>query len=394
MSVADRTAGPRTRVAVVTNIPTPYRIPVYDLLSDVRDFDVRVFYFAEREFDREWVLQHPRVESVVLPSTTIHWRGRDIHFSRGVWKQLNRFRPDVVLTNGFNPALLVAFAWAVVHGVRHVAQTDGTPDLERRLGTVHRVVRRVVSRRSATTIAASRAGLELLTRWGARPETRFLSALAVDNTRFRTDPLAERDLDVLVSGRLDDRKNPLFALQAAADAAERLGRRLTVAMLGDGPLRPEVEAFGRAHTDHIELMLPGFLQQDELPGWYRRARTFLFPTREDAWGLVVNEAAAAGVPQLVSVEAGAKELVSEGESGHVLPLEHDAWVDALVAVLRDESGRVEMGRAAVRAVAPYTYEAAARGLEDAIRMAGVDTRRGRPARGNGAQRFGSASARS
>ena len=98
MSVADRHPGTRIRVAVVTNIPTPYHIPVYDLLSDVHDFDVRVFYFAEREFDREWVLPEPRVESMVLPSSTLHWRGRDIHFSRGVWRELDRFRPDVVVT--------------------------------------------------------------------------------------------------------------------------------------------------------------------------------------------------------------------------------------------------------------------------------------------------------
>lgn len=365
----ERGAAGRTRVAVVTNIPTPYRIPVYDLLSDVPDFDVRVFYFAEREFNREWVLQRPRAESTVLPSSTLHWRGRDIHFSRGVWKQLDRFRPEVVLTNGFNPALLVAFAWAVLHGARHVAQTDGTPDLERRLGTVHRVVRRIVSRRSLATVAASRAGLDLLVRWGARPERRFLSALAIDNEAFLAGSAPERDIDVLTSGRLDERKDPLFCLRVALAAAERLGRPLTVAMLGDGPLRADVEAFGRAHATRLQVLLPGFLQQAELPPWFRRARTFLFASHEDAWGLVVNEAAAAGVPQLVSEAAGAKELVTEGVTGHVLPLDEGRWTDALVGLLSDEQRRSAMGAAAADAVGAYTFAAAARGLEDAIRAA-------------------------
>lgn len=357
------------RVAVVTNIPTPYRIPVYDLLGAVGDFDVRVFYFAEREFNRAWTLPDPQVESHVLKSTTLHWRGRDIHFSRGVWRQLDGFRPHVVVTNGFNPALLVAFAWSVMHRAAHVAQTDGTPDLERRLGRVHRLVRRVVSRRSPTTVAASRAGLDLLTQWGARPETRYLSALAVDNAAFAADPARGRDVDVLVSGHLDARKDPLFALRVAAAAATRLGRRLSVVLLGDGPLRAEVEAYGRDHAAQLEVTAVGFVQQDALPGWYRRARTFLFPSHEDAWGLVVNEAAAASVPLVVAEAAGARELVEPGVSGYVLPLDERMWIDAVVSLLSDEHRRTAFGAAAAERVAAYTYEAAAAGLEDAIRAA-------------------------
>lgn len=363
------------RVAIVTNIPTPYRIPVYDLLGDVEGFTVRVFYFAEREFNREWVLERPRVDSEVLPSSTLHWRGRDIHFSRGVWRRLDRFRPDVVMTNGFNPALLVAFAWAVAHRVPHVAQTDGTPDLERRLGSVHRVVRRIVSRRSAATVAAARAGLDLLVQWGADPSTRHVSALAVDNDRFRADPAEGRDVDVLFSGRLDERKDPLLVLRAAAAAADRLHRPLRVALLGDGPQRGLVERFAVEHADRVEVLLPGFLQQDALPDWYRRARSFLFPSHEDAWGLVVNEAAAAGVPQLVARTAGARELVDEGASGHVLDVDDEpAWVDALVRMLGDEPRRAAMGRAALEQVAPFTYSAAAHGIEAALREATASRR--------------------
>lgn len=368
MAEARLEAGERLRVAIVTNIPTPYRIPVYDLVGDEPDVELRVFYFAEREFNRAWRLQQPRADSVVLRSSTLHWRGRDIHFSRGVWRQLDRFRPDVVVTNGFNPALLVAFAWAVAHRAAHVAQTDGTPDLERRLTPVHRAVRRVVSRRSGSTVAAARAGLDLLVQWGARPDGRYLSQLAVDNDVFAAEPDADRDVDVLFSGHLDDRKDPLFVLRTARAAAERLGRRLRVVLLGDGPLRAAAEAYAAAH-DELDVLLPGFQQQDELPAWYRRARVFAFPSHEDAWGLVVNEAAAAGVPQLVAPTAGAKELVEDGVSGRVLEHDEALWTDALIDLLGDEERRRAMGAAAVDRVAPYTFAAAADGLVQAVRRA-------------------------
>ena len=61
-------------------------------------------------------------------------------------------------------------------------------------------------------------------------------------------------------------------------------------------------------------MFHGFAAQRELPDLYRSAKVFLFPTLADVWGVVANEACAAGLPVIVSPHAGvAGELVRDDD---------------------------------------------------------------------------------
>lgn len=380
------------RVVVVTNIPTPYRIPVYERVRADFGVDLRVIYLAERESNRHWVLPQTTVPSVTLRSRVLHWHGRYIHVTTGVWRALAAARPDVVVTTGFNPPQLVAFAFAVLNHVPHVVQTDGTPQSEERLGLVHRVLRRVETHRSRAFVAASDAGLELVRSWGAPPEVSFKSPLAVDNGAFLSHRGDPKDVDLLFSGQLSDVKNPLFALDVARRSATHLGRRITIAVIGDGPLREQVVVRAAELASEIEVMVPGFQQQSSLPAWFGRARVFLFPTRWDPWGLVLNEAAAAGMPLVASRFAGsARELVLEGETGYVLDLDASVWADRVAELLADSDRSVEMGAAAAARVKSFDFDAAAAGIAAAAAAAlgSSDSSRSspqRPRRGRGRTR--------
>ena len=95
------------------------------------------------------------------------------------------------------------------------------------------------------------------------------------------------------------------------------------------------------------------------------------------WGVVANEACAAGVPVLVSPYAGAAhELVADGENGRVLPLELETWSDAAAALLLDDELRARMGARGKEAVSSFSFEAAADALLAAVRLA--DAQRHRP----------------
>ena len=74
-------------------------------------------------------------------------------------------------------------------------------------------------------------------------------------------------------------------------------------------------ALGVSDTVHW----PGFLQYEQLPAAYQFAGAFVHPARREPWGLVVNEAAAAGLPLLVGQHVGAAcELVRDGENGFLV----------------------------------------------------------------------------
>jgi len=83
---------------------------------------------------------------------------------------------------------------------------------------------------------------------------------------------------------------------------------------------------------------------DEIERYYAAADAFVFPTTYDAFGMVLLEAMAAGLPVFSSERAGASELIESGRDGFVTPL--DEWVEATAARLRDHALLRETGRAA------------------------------------------------
>jgi glycosyltransferase involved in cell wall biosynthesis len=118
------------------------------------------------------------------------------------------------------------------------------------------------------------------------------------------------------------------------------------------------------------VIFAGHVSQAQIPHWFLRSRLFLFPTRWDPWGVVANEACMAGVPVLVSPQAGAAgELVRDGQNGRVLALEEAAWIDAATTLLSDATLHARYADAARTAVAPYNFDNAAAGVVAAARQA-------------------------
>ncbi|MBT9460167.1 MAG: hypothetical protein IV084_00720, partial [Rugosibacter sp.] len=143
------------RVAMVTNIPAPYRLPVFEQVAATPDIEFCAFYCSGREPDREWDLAVSKFKQVFLREKFINFRGRFIHTNPDLWGQLREFSPDVVITTGFNPTHMLAYAYARWHRARHIAMTDGTYQSETKLSSIHRWVRRRVYAGTQAFIGAS-----------------------------------------------------------------------------------------------------------------------------------------------------------------------------------------------------------------------------------------------
>jgi glycosyltransferase involved in cell wall biosynthesis len=358
----------RIRVVLITNIPTPYRIPIYEIISEEPDIEFQVVFCSGREPDRAWDLQNGGFRQVFLKESFIRVRGRFIHANSGVWPTLRAFKPDVVVTTGFNPTHLIAFAYACRYGAKHIAMTDGTLASEAKLAWIHRVVRRIVFARTAGFVGASNGSLKLYCSYGVPDPLIFKSHLCTDNARFAAEREVEKRFDLIFCGRFVEIKNPLFALQVARKVAYTLGHKVSMVFVGSGEMEDEMRAAASQAANEVECSFPGFALQRDLPQWYCRSRVFLFPTQWEPWGVVVNEACAAGLPVVISPTAGsADELVLHGDNGYVLPLNVDQWVDAIVKLLSDEALYSRMAKRSTEIVKEYSYLNAARGLANACR---------------------------
>src|SRR5436190_7763164 len=270
------------KIALVVNEPPPYRVPIFNLIAQVPGVKFQVIFCCRREPNRKWNLPPMKFDHVFLRERITTVNGRYIHNNPDVLAALQRFSPDVVITNGFNPTHLYAFAYAAAKGVSYVPMTDGTNLSEQALSRVHRLVRRMVYARARAFIAASAGGDRLYRSYGIPPEKCFRSFLCTDNDAYTPRapslPAPEKAFDFIFCGRMEEGKRPLFALEVAAEVARRLKRKVSILFVGSGSLEQEVRQSAAARADLVEAGFHGFASQQELPDLYRSARIFLFPT--------------------------------------------------------------------------------------------------------------------
>ena len=152
------------------------------------------------------------------------------------------------------------------------------------------------------------------------------------------------------------------------------GQGWDLVLCGGGPGADEVEAAIAASGVGQAIHRPGFLQADELSRWYAFASAFVHPSVMEPWGLVVNEAAACGLPLLVSERAGCVETLVPDPSGTTGKRFDPRDIEAMAANLSamadlPEADRIAMGRRAAAVVAEWGPERFARGTLEALALA-------------------------
>lgn len=229
----------------------------------------------------------------------------------------------------------------------------------------------------------SRAYLEQLVEHGL-PEGRLqVMPRAIDTDLFtprRRDPDfwpehgAREAFRFLYVGRVSKEKN----LKLAFEAFHRFlasGRRATLAVVGDGPGRDEMErTYGRP-----EITFTGFLHGEELVAAYASADAFVFPSVTDTFGNSVLEACASGLPVVVTDRGGPQEIVRGGDAGRVVPAEPSPFARAMIELFDDEKARRKLGTRGVVHARSRSWNAF---LDDLWRpIVGVDADTRKPASG-------------
>jgi glycosyltransferase involved in cell wall biosynthesis len=164
---------------------------------------------------------------------------------------------------------------------------------------------------------------------------------------------------VLFSGKFIEKKQPLLLIESFARV-----RRETpcwLLMVGDGPLRQPMDDMIR-RLQIPNVLLPGFLNQTELPRAYISADIFVLPSAYmETWGIVVNEAMNFSLPVIVTDKVGcAADLVQQGWNGFVVDHQRvDALAESIARLVKDRGMRQNFGRRSYDMISKYNIEACA-----------------------------------
>ncbi len=140
---------------------------------------------------------------------------------------------------------------------------------------------------------------------------------------------------LLYVGRISRDKNLDFLLHTYRQL-RILHPDISLSIAGTGPY---LETLQEDCFDLPEVRFLGRVPYPDLPQLYRAHDLFLFPSITDTFGMVVLEAQACGLPAIVSNVGGPKEIVRDGETGFVIPVDATRpWVERISALLTDLSG--------------------------------------------------------
>jgi phosphatidylinositol alpha-1,6-mannosyltransferase len=376
-------AGERRRVTFVTDIPTPYMLEVLDALAGMVDLTV-LFCAQTGSRAMPWSQSgRHRIRHQVIDGLTIRSGApdaADYYLSPRIFAALARSRPDAVISAGYSIPTVYAAVYGRLRGSPLIIYSDGTSHYERNLGRHQFLARAVLLRAASTCVAKSRPAAERFMELGVAPDRVFLAPHS--STMDRLWKIArERDYEcperftVLTAGRLVPHKG-VDRLLVAAARVERGHPRIRLVIAGSGPeserLRRLAEELGLE-----DVQFRGFVDHADMPELYAEADAFAFPTFDDPFGIVLLEAAAAGLPLIASWHAGAAwDLIGDASAGVIVdPADAAGFAAALGSLAGDAARRRRLGRWAHQATLDRSPLDSARGYVSAIENALGDRRR-------------------
>ncbi len=344
------------RVAYWNNIPAPYMVERFNALHDRGNVDFEVWFSERTVPDRSWRIDEAewRFRYRYLRRLSLGNRGLALASPLVTGK-----KPDVLIMQYGAPEYVLAWAGAVLRGWRTAFWVEVTFDAWiRRRGYAEWIKHRMFPRLDGV-LTAGEDGAAFARKYGAQDDRIHVVRHVVDANfyaagaeRARAGREAERRRLGMTGtvfayvGRIWKPKG-IFDLVEAYEHLRRGGNAVNLVVIGDGRDEDRLRSI-LADRAVDGVTLAGFVQREELPAWYAIADVLVFPTHGDPYGMVVDEAMAAGLPVISTTSAGEiRPRVIPCETGWLVPPQSPRALARAMADAAAEPARThEMGERA------------------------------------------------
>lgn len=351
------------KVLFLTNYPSPYRVRFFDELANYADVTVLFADRKEKQKHRnaDWYIRgEGRFRAVQLQKHVAAFGRFDLCTDVLPW--LKQGFDEIVVCGYSNPTMILAMLYMRLNRIPFCMEVDGG------LIRADRKLKYFVKKRLVCLadrwLSTGRWTTKYLVHYGAKQE---------NITEYPFSSLSEKDIlsqpvsreeknalrkalgisedhMILAIGQFIHRKGFDVLLHAAQALDDRTG----VYIVG-GEATEEYKTL-REELGVKNVHFLGFQPKEHLANFYKAADLFVLPTREDIWGLVINEAMAYGLPTITTDRCVAGlELITEGVNGSIVPVgDEKLLAEKIQTVLASDMDA--MGAAALAAVRPYTLE--------------------------------------
>jgi len=347
------------KVVLITNIPNPYRVPLFNELSKqlknenthlkiifaTKTYKRRLFQLNENDF----LFDYSYLNNEAI---TVGNNSENSYFTyKGLFERLKNEKPESIIVSGFSSATVKVFLYSFFKRVPYIIWNGSIAKKGRKDSFIRTLQRRFLAYFASAFVAYGTKAKSYLMSMGASEEKVFIATNTVDTRFFEKETEKQRAMLVddgihhfIYLGYLVPRKN-VGQLIEIAKILKMQRNDFCIDIIGDGESKKALESMVKEYQLSDQIKFHGFKQKEELPPYFAKAKALLFQTDFDIWGLVLNEAMAAGVPCLSSVNAGASEdLIVDGENGYIVDYQNKSdIIEKINFIIENPEKAKEMG---------------------------------------------------
>jgi glycosyltransferase involved in cell wall biosynthesis len=293
------------KVLYITNIEVPYRVSFFNSFSE--KVDLSVLYERSRSSNRneEWVKSvNPSYKSFFLNGLKI---SNENSFSMKIFKYLNGNYDTIIFSCVNSPIQILGMLYLRLRGKKYILSLDGEQFVEGR--SIKKILKRYIIQGADKYLVAGEIAADNIRKIVNTNEIYpyYFSSYSEKELKHIFHVSAPREKNVLVVGQYYDYKGLDIAVKVA-----RLDRTICYKFIGMGK-RTKLFVKEQLTNEDSNIEIIDFLQKDELNDEYSKAGALLLPSRKECWGLVINEAAAFGLPIVSSSGSGAAQEFLRGK---------------------------------------------------------------------------------
>ena len=289
----------------------PYHIARVTALAEAysdRNFKVVGIELARQELEYAWIANTEKLPFVLysLVSDQLLQQIPVYEVTSRLIILLKNLKPDVIAISGYShPAMLLALFWSQWKRKIAILLSETTEYDEPRVGLKEQIKRWLIGQYQAALVGGKPHQRYLL-KLGMAKAAIFTGYDVVGNDDYHPEKIRLLPKPInqpyfLAINRFVTKKNLPFLINAYAAYRQANNQEAwNLVLCGDGEMRPQLEQQIAKLGLQDSVHLPGFLQQEELLPYFAHAKCFIHASIQEQWGLVVNEAMAAGLPVLVS----------------------------------------------------------------------------------------------
>ena len=337
-------------ILIISNIPAPYRVAQFRCLRETfPDWRVSVLYTGKSEADRAWTSGGEGKDTYFLNSRILSVKGGEVGGAAE-----------------YNLSAVQALFWAKAHRIPYVNMTDGTLHSESYIGFAQKLTRRLIVSGADSYLASGSRAADKLLRWGAEEDRIAIAYLTVDTAPFLKLNRQPEDGRLLYVGRISREKGLDLLVRALA----QMKRKCVLRVAGNdvGGEQANIEALAESLGVADRIVWLGYREGEALWEEYRRAAVLAVPSRSDCFGLILVEAACAGLPVAASCYAdGAYDVLTSGVNGRIADPEDPAAFAACLDGMLAKPMDAEKQRNAT--AEKFSFRAGAAGFARAVELA-------------------------